>query len=52
MMVKLGIPSNKYQQRGGSQDKYIFSQIFKPINTARRQVTMKEIACTIERAER
>ncbi len=30
---------------------YLVSQIFKPISTARRQMTMKEIACTIERVE-
>ncbi len=31
---------------------YLFSQIFKPITTAHRQVTMKGITCTIERLER
>ncbi len=31
---------------------YLFSQIFEPITAARRQVTMKGIACTTERAER
>ncbi len=30
---------------------YLHSQIFKPINTARRQVTMKRIACTIKGVE-
>ncbi len=42
-----------YQKRQGSLGnvgtRFLFSQIFKPITTARRQVTMKEIACTIER---
>ncbi len=31
---------------------YLFSQPFKPITTAHRQATMKEIACTIGRVER
>ncbi len=30
----------------------LYSQIFKPITTALRQVTMRGIACTIERVER
>ncbi len=30
---------------------YFFSNIFKLITTARRQTTMKGIACTIERVE-
>ncbi len=30
---------------------YLFSHIFKPLTTARRQVTMKRIACEIERVE-
>ncbi len=30
----------------------MYAQIFKPITTALRQVTMREIACTIERVER
>ncbi len=30
----------------------MFSQTFKPITTALRQVTIKGIACTIERVER
>ncbi len=42
-----------YQKRQGSLGnagtRFLFSQIFKPITTARRQVTMTEIACTIER---
>ncbi len=29
----------------------MYSQIFKPITTALRQVAMKKIACTIERIE-
>ncbi len=31
---------------------YLFSQVYKPITTALRQVTMRGIACTIERLER
>ncbi len=30
---------------------YLYSQISKPITTARRQVMMKRIACTIEEVE-
>ncbi len=30
----------------------MYSQIFKPITTALRRVTMRGIACTIERVER
>ncbi len=30
---------------------YLFSQIVKPITTARRQVTMRQIACTIKKIE-
>ncbi len=30
----------------------LYSQIFKPLTTALRQVMMREIACTIERVER
>ncbi len=52
MMVKRSIPSHKYKKEEAVRTSTFFSQIFKPINTARRQVTIKEIACTIERAER
>ncbi len=56
MMVKIGIPSNKYQKRdkevwatSGQGD--LCSQIVKPITTALRQVTMRGLACKIKRVE-
>ncbi len=46
-MEKRGLNCTKKTRKSGQG--YLFSHIFKPITTARRQVTMKRIACTIER---
>ncbi len=55
-MVKIGNLSHYYQKGkevwATSGQGYLFSQFFKPITTARRQATMKGVACTVERIER
>ncbi len=62
-MVKIGIPKLALVGRviNTKEDKEVwaatgqgdlYSQIFKPINTALRQATINGIACTIEGVER
>ncbi len=54
MMVKIGIPSNQYENRnkpGPRRVKGVFSHIFKSLTTALRQVLKKEMGCTVELVE-
>ncbi len=44
--------SYQKEQWATSGQGYLLSRIFEPITTALRQVTMKGIACTVERVER
>ncbi len=47
-MGKHYLPKNGKESRATSERGYLYSQIFKPITTARHQVMMKGIACPIE----